>query len=130
MILGLPDSLVPDTVYACTLVIRYRGLDIWSFELTTVDSASNQAGFIRRTDTLNTLIDTLDGILYFKNSLRGAYMGKKDSARWAFEYVSPPAGTGPVSFYWCAYMANRKSRWKYYLLENCSTIPQASDSDE
>jgi hypothetical protein len=125
VILGLPGKLQPETTYACTLVIRYKGLNEWAFEMTTVDSFSNQAGFITRADSIHTQVDTLDGVLYFKNTLRGAYIGKPDSARWTFSYTAPESGTGPVSLYWCAYIKNRKESSKYCIIENYLTVPLA-----
>jgi hypothetical protein len=118
VILGLPDALAPGTVYACTLVIRHKGLCEWAFEMTTVDSQSVQAGFIRPVDSIHTSVDTLEDILYFKNTLRGAYVGRPDSARWAFEYVTPPAETGRAWFYWCAYMKDRRAGRSYHVFES------------
>ena len=123
VIIGLPDALKPETTYSCTLIIRYKGLNEWTFEMTTVDSCSNQAGFIVPIDSIHTSVDTFCNILYFKNTIRGAYVGKPDSARWAFEYTSPPVGSGPVSFYWTGYVVNRKQSGKYHLIENCLMVP-------
>lgn len=124
LILGLPGELAPETTYSCTLVIRYHGLDEWSFEMTTVDSQSNQAGHFNIEQPKFTLIDTSNGILYLKNSIKGAFVNQPDSARWAFDYTTPAAGAGPVSFYWCAYIVNRKQPEAYRLIENSLTLPQ------
>lgn len=129
VILGLPDTLQPETVYPCTLVIRYKGLNLWTFELTAVDSNSVQAGAILVVDSANTQMDCFDSIQYFKNTLKGAYVGKPDSARWAFEYLSPSAGTGPVSFYWCAFIRNRKKP-DYHIIENRITVPEDCPKEE
>jgi len=125
VVLGLPEAWQPETTYQCTLVIRYQGLSEWTFELTIVDSCSRQAGWVQSADERLSSVDTLDGILYFKNSLKGAFLGQPDSARWAFSYTTPSAGRGPISLYWCAYMKNRKDGGRYYLLENCLTLPEA-----
>jgi hypothetical protein len=126
-IIGLPDTWQPQTTYPCTLAIHYKGLSEWSFELTTVDSASQQAGYVLVTDPLHSVIDTLNDIIYLKNTIKGAYLNQPDSARWAFDYVSPAAGTGPVSFYWCALVEDRKNAEKYYVLQNSDTIPEARE---
>jgi hypothetical protein len=119
---GLPDTLEPETVYSCTLHARYHGLNEWTFELTAVDSLSNQAGTIEVTDSVHTEIDDFLDVQYFKNNLKGAWVNRKDSTSWTFDYLSPPAETGPVSFYWCAYFKNR-AKAPYYLLEASRTIP-------
>lgn len=123
---GLPDTLEPETVYPCTLYARYRGLNEWTFELTAVDSLSNQAGTIEVTDSLHTEIDDFLDVQYFKNNLKGAYVNRKDSTSWTFDYLSPPAANGPVSFYWCSYFKNR-AKAPYYLLEASRTIPLRQD---
>jgi hypothetical protein len=123
---GLPDTLEPETVYPCTLCARYHGLNEWTFELTAVDSLSNQAGTIEVTDSLHTEIDDFLDVQYFKNSLKGAWVNRKDSTSWTFDYLSPPATNGPVSFYWCSYFKNR-SKPNYYLLEASRTIPLRQD---
>ena len=126
-IIGLPDEWVPETVYPCTLVINYKGLNMWTFEMTTVDSNSVQAGYAVVTDPKVTTVDTLDDIVYFKNTIKGAYINKPDSARWAFDYETPAAGTGPVTLYWCAFLKNRNNDEKYFLIENCVMIPEAEE---
>jgi hypothetical protein len=123
---GLPDTLEPGTVYSCTLYARYHGLNEWTFELTAVDSLSNQAGTITVTDSEHTEIDNFLDVQYFKNNLKGAYVNRKDSTSWTFDYLSPPATTGPVSFYWCSYFKNR-AKAPYYLLQASRTIPLRQD---
>jgi hypothetical protein len=123
---GLPDTLDPETVYSCTLLARYHGLNEWTFELTAVDSLSNQAGTIEVTDSLHTEIDDFLNVQYFKNNLKGAYVNRKDSTSWTFDYLSPPATNGPVSFYWCAYFKNR-AKAPYYLIEASRSIPLRQD---
>jgi len=123
---GLPDTLEPETVYPCTLYARYHGLNEWTFELTAVDSLSNQAGTIEVTDSAHTEIDDFLDVQYFKNNLKGAYVNRKDSTSWTFDYLSPPAATATVSFYWCSYFKNR-SKPTYYLLEASRTIPLRQD---
>jgi len=59
------------------------------------------------TDYAHTVCDTLSDIIYFKNTINGAYLNRPDSARWTFDYTSPIAGAGPVTFYWCAFLENR-----------------------
>jgi len=125
VILGLPAAFRPETTYRCTLVIRHRGLNEWTFELATADSCGNQAGSFIIADSAHTQVDTLGAVLYLKNTIKGAFTGKPDSARWAFDYVAPPDGKGPVSFYWCTYLKNRKGGEKYYLTENSLTVPEA-----
>jgi hypothetical protein len=117
---GLPDTLEPGTVYSCTLYARYRGLSEWTFELTAVDSLSNQAGTIELTDSLHTEIDSFLDVQYFKNNLKGAYVNRRDSTSWTFDYLSPAAAAGPVTFYWCAYFKNR-AKPAYYLLQASRT---------
>jgi hypothetical protein len=126
VIIGLPETWEAGVAYPCTLVIRHKGLNLWTFEMTTVDSLSVQAGALVVTDPVHTVVDTLDDIIYFKNTIKGAYLNQPDSACWAFTYNSPDSGAGPVSFYWCAYLENRNHSEKYYLLENCATIPEAT----
>jgi hypothetical protein len=123
---GLPDTLEPETWYSCTLLARYRGLDEWTFELTAVDSLSSQAGCVSVADSAHTEVDEFLDVQYLKNTLKGAYVKQKDSASWTFDYYSPAAGSGPVTFYWCAYFKNR-ARDPYYLIETCRTcwLPEA-----
>jgi len=123
---GLPDTLEPETSYSCTLFARYRGLNEWTFELVAVDSFSNQSGMIRVTDSIHTEVDDFLDVQYLKNTIRGAYVNRKDSTSWTFDYYSPAAGAGPVTFYWCAYFKNR-AKDPYYLLEASRTcrLPEA-----
>ncbi|MEO0108517.1 MAG: choice-of-anchor V domain-containing protein [candidate division WOR-3 bacterium] len=122
---GLPEAYTPETTYSCTLVVRYRGLSEWTFELATSDSNGNQAGALDLLDARHTQLDTFQGIQYLKNTLPGAYIGQPDSARWAFAFTSPCAGTGPVWFYWAAYFKNRKQGRNYFLLENSRVVTEA-----
>jgi hypothetical protein len=126
VVLGLPDAWQPGTTYQCTLVVHVAGANFWSFEMTTVDSASVQAGRVGITDPQHTLLDSLDHVLYFKNSIKGTWVGQNDSARWAFDYTAPDSGAGPVSFYWCGYFKNRANEEKYYVMQNCLVVPEAS----
>ena len=123
---GLPDTLEPETWYSCTLFARYRGLNEWTFELVAVDSLSNQAGCISVTDSTHTEVDEFLDVQYLKNTIRGAYVNRKDSTSWTFDYYSPATGSGPVTFYWCAFFKNR-ARAPYYLLEASRTcwLPEA-----
>jgi hypothetical protein len=121
VLVGLPDTLEPETGYSCTLFARYKDLNEWTYELTAVDSLSNQAGCLSIVDSVHTTVDVFLDVQYLKNTLKGAYVNRKDSTSWVFDYVSPTAGAGPVSFYWCAYFKNR-ARPNYYLIENSVTI--------
>ncbi|MEO0108898.1 MAG: hypothetical protein ABIK62_07005, partial [candidate division WOR-3 bacterium] len=122
--------LLPGTIYQCTLVFHHRGLSLWSFELSTVDSLSRQAGGCIITDPRHTTLDTLLGVIYLKNTLRGVFLGQPDSARWAFAYASPDCNIGPVSFYWTGYLSRRTSRRNYHIVENSITLPQRLDPEE
>jgi hypothetical protein len=125
LIIGLPEAWQPETVYPCTLVFHAAGANFWSFELTVVDSLSAQAGQIAVADTPNTMVDTLDGILYFKNTIKGTHRGQCDSARWAFDYVAPTDGVGPVTFYWTGYLKNRDNEEKFRVVQNRATVSEA-----
>jgi len=103
---GLPaGTYAADSSYTLTLLVSYAGQTRWGFELTAVDSAGNAAGTLFLVDSTNTQQSDSGGRRYLKQTTIGTQRGHSNGT-WDLGWQAPPAGTGPVTFYWCANAAN------------------------
>jgi len=103
---GLPGGgWQPESTYELTLTVRYSGQRRWGFEITSTDQSQAQAGQFIILDSANTQYSTVGNRQYVKQTSAGTFPGQTFAA-WRFGWQAPPAGAGPVTFYWCANAAN------------------------
>ncbi len=103
---GIPGNVyTPGATYTMTLSLQWVSQRRWGFELTAMALSGGSAGQVTVTDPTNTQYSTA-GTGYLKQTSAGTFNGTPWGVSWTFQWQAPPAGSGPVVFYWCGNACN------------------------
>ena len=116
----------PETVYTITATVTRAGHSRFGFEITPENSSGTNLGTLINTNT-NTAL-TIGNSNYITHSLAGT-TGTVGFHTWTFHWMSPVAGSGPVTFYGCFNATNNDgtNMGDTILLSNKSVIENTSN---
>ena len=133
--LNAPADYRPGETYTLSLSIADSLVPVgrFGFSTTMLDAANLRAGTVQLTDLLRTSLQT-----GFVSGQIRQYLGhaQADTTRhWSWQWTAPPAGTGPVTLYVSAVVANRNTQTtgdrvynRTFTLPENTTFPQAAFS--
>ncbi len=102
VISGVPAEYTPGTTYTLTVTLQDPGQARWGFELVALDQLDANAGSLAAGGPDTQVSTDILGRQFVKHTSSGTHAGTLDGpVSWTFDWKSPPAGTGTVSFF-CA----------------------------
>jgi aldose sugar dehydrogenase len=107
-----PQTYVPGQTYPIT--VTHTNVDPtrlrWGFELTVLDSASDEkAGELQSADGLTQVLNNAgpnSARQYIEHTSVGTFIGQQNGASWTFNWTAPATDVGPVTFYAAGNQAN------------------------
>ena len=99
LMLTIPETYVPNEVYAIVVNLSRTGQSRWGFEMTALDANGARAGSFDADGAGNTQLSEINGKQYIKHTSAGTAQGTNDSHSWEFQWTAPDADIGPITFY-------------------------------
>lgn len=87
---------IPGQTYTITATATHTGVNLFGFELTAEDGASNKAGVFTATNTSETQVIGGGSAITHTS---GGTTPSGNIKTWTFDWTAPQAGTGDVNFY-------------------------------
>ena len=113
---GDPSGYQPDSLYTFHVEIEDFGLERWGFQLTALDDCYDFAGDLEPGNPDSSKVTVADEKEYITHTRTGTWAGVPDGpVTWRMEWTAPPAGTGPVTFFFTGNAADNdlKSQGDY-----------------
>jgi hypothetical protein len=102
-----PLTYNPGDTLTYVIALANPGQTRWGFELTSM-TGNQQAGTINVLDPIHTQLSDNPSPQpdFLKHTTAGTYAGIPNGTAWAFDWVAPATGIGPVTFYLAGNAAN------------------------
>lgn len=98
---AVPSSYTPGQTYNVSLTVNRATRVKYGFQLKVEDGNGGDAGTLISTTNRTDLASG-----YIFQTWNGNTSSTSGTITWNFQWTAPPAGTGPVTFYYCSNAAN------------------------